>query len=75
MTLPRAASRRYFATSPFKPPPAAPPADVFAVQDQVTHDKYGLGRVMSIEDGSSVVIDFTTHRVRILTPYARLTKL
>jgi hypothetical protein len=48
---------------------------VFAVQDQVTHDKYGLGRVMSIEDGSSVVIDFHTHRVRILTPYARLTKL
>jgi hypothetical protein len=75
MTPPRAASRRYFPTSPFKPPPAPPPADVFAVQDQVTHDKYGLGRVMSIEDGTSVVIDFHTHRVRILTPYARLTKL
>ena len=72
MTPPRAASRRYFPTSPFKPPPAPPPADVFAVQDQVTHDKYGLGCVMSIEDGTS---DFHTHRVRILTPYARLTKL
>ncbi|MCW2890952.1 MAG: uvrD1 2, partial [Actinomycetia bacterium] len=41
----------------------------------VTHDRYGLGRVLSIEDGTSVVIDFRTHRVRILTPYARLTKL
>lgn len=74
-TPPRAASRRYFPTSPFKPPLPPPPPDVFAVQDQVTHDKYGLGRVMSIEDGTSVVIDFRTHRVRILTPYARLTKL
>src|ERR1700722_12256520 len=75
MTPPRAASRRYFPTSPFKPPLAPPPPDVFAVRDQVTHDKYGLGRVMSIEDGTSVVIDFRTHRVRILTPYAKLTKL
>jgi hypothetical protein len=75
MTLPRAAARRYFPTSPFKPPLTPPPPDVFAVQDQVTHDKYGLGRVMSIEDGTSVVIDFRTHRVRILTPYAKLTKL
>jgi hypothetical protein len=48
---------------------------VFAVRDQVTHDKYGLGRVMSIEDGTSVIIDFRTRRVRILTPYAKLTKL
>ena len=75
MTPPRAASRRYFPTSPFKPPLAPPPPEVFAIQDQVTHDKYGLGRVMSIEDGTSVVIDFRTHRVRIMTPYARLTKL
>ena len=71
----RAATRRFLPTSPFKPPPAAPPAEQFAVQDQVTHDKYGLGRVMSIEDGTSVVIDFRTRRVRILTPYAKLTKL
>ncbi|HEY6496681.1 MAG TPA: hypothetical protein VIZ43_25685 [Trebonia sp.] len=48
---------------------------MFAVQDQVTHDKYGLGRVMSIEDGTSVVVDFRTQRVRILTPCAKLTKL
>jgi hypothetical protein len=75
MTPPRAASRRYFPSSPFKPPLAPPPPEVFAIQDQVTHDKYGLGRVMSIEDGTSVVIDFRTHRVRIMTPYARLTKL
>jgi hypothetical protein len=71
----RAATRRYLPTSPFKPPPAAPPAEQFAVQDQVTHDTYGLGRVISVEDDTSLVIDFGTRRVRITTPCAKLTKL
>jgi hypothetical protein len=71
----RAATRRFLPTSPFKPLPAAPPAEQFAVQDQVTHDKYGLGRVMSVEDGTTLVIDFRTHRVRITTPCAKLIKL
>ena len=70
-----AASRRFLSTSPFKPPPAAPPAERFAVQDQVTHDKYGLGRVVSVEDDSALVIDFRTHQVRITMPCAKLTKL
>ena len=71
----RAATRRYLPTSPFKTPPDAPPAEQFAVQDQVTHDTYGLGRVMSVEDDTSLVIDFGTRRVRITTPCAKLTKL
>ena len=70
-----AATRRFLPTSPFKPPPAAPPAEQFAVQDQVTHDKYGLGRVMSIEDDTTLIIDFGTQKVRITTPCAKLTKL
>jgi hypothetical protein len=70
-----AATRRSLPTSPFKPPPAAPPAEQFAVQDQVTHDKYGLGRVVSVEDDTALVIDFGTHRVRITTPCAKLAKL
>ena len=70
-----AATRRFLPTSPFKPPPAAPPAEQFAVQDQVTHDKYGLGRVVSVEDDTALVIDFGTHKVRITTPCAKLTKL
>jgi hypothetical protein len=69
-----AATRRYLPTSPFKPPPAAPPPEEFAVQDQVTHDKYGLGRVISVEE-DSLVIDFGTRQVRITTPCAKLTKL
>ena len=71
----RAATRRYLPTSPFKPPPPAPPAEQFAVQDQVTHDMYGLGRVMSVEEDTALVIDFGTRRVRIMTPCAKLTKL
>jgi hypothetical protein len=71
----RAATRRFLPTSPFKPPPAAPPADQFAVQDQVNHDKYGLGRVISVEDDTALVINFGTRRVRITTPCDKLIKL
>ena len=71
----RAATRRHLPTSPFKPPPPAPPAEQFAPQDQVTHDKYGLGRVTSVEDDTALVIDFGTDQVRITTPCAKLTKL
>ena len=45
------------------------------MQDQVTHDKYGLGRVVTVEDDTAVVIDFGTQRVRIATPCAKLSKL
>jgi len=71
----RAATRRFLPTSPFKPPAAALPADQFAVQDQVNHDKYGLGRVISVEDGTALVVNFGTHRVRITTPCDKLIKL
>ena len=71
----RAATRRYLPTSPFKPPPPAPPVEQFSPQDQVTHDQYGLGRVVSVEDDTAVVVDFGTQQVRIATPFAKLTKL
>ena len=70
----RAATRRLLPTSPFGAEPPAPPAELFAEQDQVTHDKYGLGRVTSVED-DALIVDFGSCRVRILTPYAKLTKL
>ena len=71
----RAASRRYFPTSPFGPPSAAPPAEQFAVRDQVTHDTYGLGRVIGVEVDAALDVDFGSCRVRIMTPCAKLTKL
>ncbi len=71
----RAATRRILPTSPFKAPPAAPPADQFAVQDQVTHDTYGLGRVIGVEDDIALLIDFGSGQERILTPCAKLRRL
>jgi hypothetical protein len=75
MKAPRAASRRLLPTSPFGPPPPAPPPEQFAEQDQVTHDKYGLGRVVSIQDDGTLVIDFGPRRMRITMPCAKLAKL
>ena len=69
------ANRRYLPSSPFKPPPEAPPAEQYEVDDLVTHDKYGLGRVVTVEDDTAVVVDFGTQRVRIATPCAKLSKL
>ena len=68
-------NRRYLPSSPFKPPPPAPPVEQFEVDDLVTHDKYGLGRVILIEGDTAVVVDFAPRRVRVMTPFARMTKL
>ena len=75
MKRPRAAVRPVLPASPFGAPPPTPPAEQFAVQDQVTHDRYGLGRVISVEGGSVLIIDFGSRRVRITAPCAKLTKL
>jgi hypothetical protein len=71
----RAATRRFLPASPFNTRPADPPIEQFAVQDQVTHDKYGLGRVIRVEDDAALVVDFGGRQVRIMSPYAKLTKL
>jgi hypothetical protein len=70
-----AASRRHLSTSPFKPAPPAPPVEQFSVNDQVTHDRYGLGLVVDVEGETAVLVDFGTRRERILSPYPKLYKL
>jgi hypothetical protein len=70
-----AATRRHLPTSPFKAPPAAPPVEQFSVDDRVTHDRYGLGVVISVEDEVAVLVDFGSRQERITTPYAKLFKL
>ena len=55
--------------------PANPPVERFGVQDQVTHDSYGLGRVMLVEDETAVVVAFGSRQVRVMWPYTKLTKL
>ncbi len=71
----RAASRRLLPTSPFRPAAPAPPAEQLAEHDQVTHDKYGLGRVISVQDDATLVVDFGTRRVRFTMPCTKLAKL
>jgi hypothetical protein len=71
----RAAARRYLPGSPFNSPAPARPARSFAVHDQVTHDTYGLGVVLAVEDGAAVMVDFGPHQLRIPLPCAKLTKL
>ncbi|MFI0454436.1 hypothetical protein [Actinomadura sp. 6N118] len=73
MRTSRPAMRRHLPTSPFKRPPA-PVFDEYAPGELVTHDKYGLGRVLKVEH-QAVVIDFGPQKTRITEPYARLFKL
>ncbi|MGE5293039.1 MAG: hypothetical protein ACM3ML_38825 [Micromonosporaceae bacterium] len=72
----RAAPRRQLPGSPFNTPdPPAPPAESYAVHDQVTHDKYGLGTVIGVEDGTAVLIDFGVQKLRIRMPCSKLARL
>ena len=74
MKASRGAPRRHLPGSPFKPPAPAPPPEIFDVNDQVTHDKYGLGVVVGVDEGA-VLVDFRAHQQRIPLPCAKLTKL
>jgi hypothetical protein len=73
MTKPHA-PKRHLPTSPFKAP-VAPTVKQFAVGDQVTHDMYGLGRVIEVEEGVAALVDFGSARMRIVSPYTKMTKL
>ena len=71
----RAVKRRPVPGSPFNKPPAPPEqVEEFAAQDLVTHDRYGLGRVISAEEGV-VLVEFGAVQHRISAPYPKLTKL
>ncbi|KRE61195.1 hypothetical protein [Nostocoides sp. Soil756] len=74
MTQRRASEPKYSARSPFSARPA-PVIEDFAVGDRVTHDKFGLGRVIT-QESAAVVVDFgEAQRARIVSPYTRLTKI
>jgi hypothetical protein len=68
-------TRRYLPGSPFNVPVVDSPVETFAVGDLVTHDKYGLGSVIAVEDEAAVLVDFRTHRLRLPLPCAKLVKL
>ncbi len=68
-----AAQRRHLPNSPFNNQAPAP-IEQFAVLDRVTHDKHGLGRVVQLDE-DSVVVDFGSYRLRVASPFLKLTKL
>jgi hypothetical protein len=73
MTKPDA-PKRHLPTSPFKAP-VPPVVKEFVLGDQVTHDMYGLGRVVEVEEGVATLVDFGSARVRVLCPYTKMIKL
>ena len=74
MTSSRSTPRPRPSGSPFTDP-VAKPVPVFEVGDRVTHDQCGLGRIVSIEEGIAVLVEFGGRELRIGTPYPKLSKL
>ena len=68
------AGRRFLPGSPFNNLQPVQAIERFAAQDRVTHDAYGLGRVVTTED-EAVTVDFGSHQLRIVSPFSKLTKL
>jgi hypothetical protein len=73
MTTRSGTKRRHLATSPFQPDPE-PIIETYAVDDRVSHDTYGLGRVVSAE-GGAVTVQFGSETVRIVSPFSKMEKL
>ena len=71
----RRAIRRFVAGSPFNDLTPLPPVETYAVQDRVTHDRYGLGTVLGVEGEAAVLVDFGPQQVRIAVPCSKLIKL
>jgi hypothetical protein len=61
------------ASSPFPPQPASVIED-YLVDDRVSHDSYGLGRIVGVDAGGATV-DFMGRTVWITTPFRKMTKL
>ena len=78
MSAYRALPRRPVPGSPFKAAETVVPpseAERYSVNDKVTHDKYGLGTIIGVEEGVGVFVDFGSHKQRLRTPCSKLVKL
>ncbi|MEU4213267.1 hypothetical protein AB0F13_25325 [Streptomyces sp. NPDC026206] len=73
MTKP-SAPRRHLPTSPFKNP-VAPSAKHFDLGDRVSHDQFGLGKIIGVEGSTAMLVDFGSHTARIVSPYTRMGRL
>jgi predicted 2-oxoglutarate/Fe(II)-dependent dioxygenase YbiX len=67
------ARRRHLASSPFKPDPE-PVIEQYETGDLVSHDTYGLGRVVGVDAGA-VTVSFGAQTLRIPSPFQKMAKL
>ena len=74
MTPSNAAPRRHLPTSPFQVAPVKPVV-TFELMDRVSHDRYGLGRVIGVEGDGAVLVEFGDRRERIAAGTSTLHKL
>ena len=70
MTTSRGSRPKHLPSSPFKPA-VEPVVEVFEIDDRVTHDLHGLGRVTAI-DAHAVTVDFGSKVLRVPHPYPKL---
>ncbi len=73
MTTSPGTRRRHLASSPFQPDPE-PTIELYALDDLVSHDSYGMGRVVGTDAGA-VTVDFGTQTIRVKTPFQKMSKL
>ena len=73
MTTSPTAGRRHLASSPFQPEPQ-PTIEDYAFDDLVSHDTYGMGRVIAMETHAATV-DFGSQTVRVTSPFHKMSKL
>lgn len=70
---PSPARRRHLASSPFQPDPE-PVIEHFQCGDLVSHDSYGMGRVVGAE-ALAVTVDFGSQTVRVTSPFHKMSHL
>ena len=73
MMTPQPRVRRHLASSPFKPDPE-PTIEQYEIDDMVSHDSYGMGRVIHVE-ANAVTVDFRPLTVRITSPFRKMTRI
>lgn len=70
MTTSRGSRPKHLPSSPFAPAPE-PVIETFVVDDRITHDVHGLGRVVAV-DSHAVTVECGSQRVRVSPPYSKL---
>ena len=71
----RTARRPVLPASPFNVLREAKPVERLAVDDRLTHDRHGLGRVIGVESESILLVDLGSTIRRVTYPNTKVTRL